>query len=127
MTRYTMQATRSTPHMDFDPDTHIHEIKGESYPENCFRFYGPMFEWLQEYLLLARGKHVELNMEIVYFNSSSSKAFMDLFDLLEEAALQGTDVVVNWRYHEENETALECGEEFMEDVEKLRFNLVGFS
>jgi len=31
---------------------------------------------------------------------------------------------VNWRYHEENESAMECGEEFMEDVERIDFNLV---
>lgn len=127
MTRYTVRPTKSSPLIDLNPVTHVHEIKGESYPENCFRFYSPMFEWLQEYLGQARGNRVELNMEIIYFNSSSSKTFMELFDLLDEAAAKGTDVVVNWRYHEENETALECGEEFMEDVDKLTFNLVQFS
>lgn len=51
---------------------------------------------------------------------------MDLFDLLDDAASLNTDVVVNWRYHEDNELALECGEEFMEDVKNIHFNLVSY-
>ena len=64
------------------------------------------------------------DFEIVYFNSSSSKTLMDLFELLDDAAKAGKRVVVNWRYDRDNETAKECGEEFREDVAALRFNLV---
>jgi hypothetical protein len=32
--------------------------------------------------------------------------------------------VVNWKYHADNNTALECGEEFQEDLENVAFNLV---
>lgn len=126
MTRFSVQATKSSPHIDFDPETRILEIKGESYPENCSGFYGPVFDWLEMFLDRVRDDRVELNMEILYFNSSSSKTFMDLFDMLDCEAGKGRNIVVNWRYHEENETAMECGEEFMEDVRNLRFNLVEY-
>ena len=61
-----------------------------------------------------------------YFNSSSSKILMNLFDMLNRAAIEGTPVTINWRYHEDNDVALECGEEFMEDLDltNLTFNLV---
>ncbi len=68
-----------------------------------------------------------IDMEIIYFNSSSSKALMNLFDLFEEAAQSGKQIQINWRYHEENDTALECGEEFKEDLEAVEFNLVKIS
>jgi len=127
MTRYSVQATKSSPRIDFDPKRMSFEIKGESYPENCWAFYGPMFDWLEEFFVKSNGDRLEIDMEILYFNSSSSKTFMDLFDLLDEHADKGKNIVVNWRYHEENESAMECGEEFMEDVSNLKFNLIEFT
>ena len=127
MTKYSVQATKSSPGIEFDPETMIFEIKGESYPENCWAFYSPMFNWLEMFFGQANGARVEINMEIIYFNSSSSKTFMDLFDMLDDQAERGKDIVVNWRYHEENESAMECGEEFMEDVSNISFNLIEYT
>lgn len=42
-------------------------------------------------------------MEITYFNSSSSKLFFDMFDLLDEN--NNDELVINWIYDEENESA----------------------
>lgn len=127
MTKYSVQATTSSPYINFDPEAMSFEIKGESYPENCWAFYSPMFDWLNSYFDSINGTPVEIDMEIIYFNSSSSKTFMDFFEMLDEQAERGKNIVVNWRYHEENESAMECGEEFMEDVEQIKFNLVEFN
>ena len=127
MSRYSVPATPSSPYINFDPETMSFEIRGESYPENCWAFYSPMFDWLARFFETANGAPVEIDMEIVYFNSSSSKTFMDLFEMLDDQAGRGRNIVVNWRYHEENESAMECGEEFMEDVERIKFNLVEFT
>lgn len=126
MKKYVVEATKSSPYICLDPESNTLELKGESYPENCAKFYSPMFRWLEDYLPTADSERIKVSVELVYFNSSSSKVLMDLFDLLDEAARQGREIVVDWRYHEENETALECGEEFMEDVSELTFNLVKF-
>jgi len=127
MKKYSVKATASSPYINFDPDKMAFEIKGESYPENCWAFYSPMFDWLTDFLGSVNGVRVEIDMEIVYFNSSSSKTFMDLFEMLDDQAESGKNIVVNWRYHQENESAMECGEEFMEDVERIDFNLVEFT
>jgi hypothetical protein len=126
MRKYQVQATSSSPYINFDPDEMFFEIRGESYPENCWAFYSPMFDWFREFLGGVTKTPVEIDMEIIYFNSSSSKTFMDFFDMLDEHASAGRSIVVNWRYHEENESAMECGEEFMEDVDGIRFNLVEY-
>jgi hypothetical protein len=63
-------------------------------------------------------------MELIYFNSSSSKVLMDFCDVLEEAANSGKNVTVNWIYEEDDEDALEFGEEFQEELESVKFNLV---
>lgn len=131
MEKFFIAPTKSSPEISFDPQSTRFVIRGESYPENCGRFYLPMFAWLRQYFaeleaVVADGAEAvfRLDFEIIYFNSSSSKTFMDLFDLLDEAAGRGVLVTVNWRYHEENETALECGEEFQEDVHHMAFRLV---
>ena len=127
MNAFRVPATKSSPEIDFDPEQNIFRITGESYPENCWAFYKPMFKWLDDYFAKVKPGRMEFELEILYFNSSSSKTFMDFFDLLEEQADEGSDIVVRWRYHEENETAMECGEEFMEDVSSIDFKLVEFS
>jgi hypothetical protein len=99
------------------------EIKGESYPENSATFYSPMLEWLSAFLQQAEGA-VHVDIELIYFNSSSSKILMNFFDMLDEAAQKGVQVSVSWKYHEDNDIALECGEEFQEDVEHVAFDLI---
>lgn len=121
---FTREQTKSTPWIHFDPRENRLQIQGESYPENSASFYAPMMEWLEDYLNNAGDSGVRVDVELVYFNSSSSKVFMNLFDRLDEAAKNGTQVTINWMYHEDNETALECGEEFLEDLENVEFNLL---
>jgi hypothetical protein len=119
-----IEGTKSSPKVRFDPATGVLEISGKSYPENAPKFYGPIFEWLHEYLDTGRTQSTQVILEIVYFNSSSSKALLNILDLLDQAARNGKKIVIDWRYHPENETALECGEEFAEEVHAASFNLV---
>jgi len=123
MTMLCIEGTKSSPRMSFDPASGVLDISGESYPENCQRVYEPMFQWLQELFIKQPQCRVLVNMEIRYFNSSSSRIFMNLFDLLDEQAAKGREIEVRWRFHEENDTARECGEEFMADVSDLSFCL----
>ncbi len=119
-----IEATKYTPKISFDSTTHTLEITGETYPENAAEFYSPVFDWLEEYLGQLKKQTVVVNIEIVYFNSSSSKVLMDLFDRLEEAVKDGKNITLNWIYDKEDESALEYGEEFQEDLETLKLNLV---
>jgi hypothetical protein len=83
-----------------------------------------MLEWLDVYLSNLQAQKVQVDIELIYFNSSSSKVFMNFFDRLEEAAQDGAQIQISWMYDEDNETALECGEEFQEDLEHVKFNLL---
>jgi hypothetical protein len=112
--------TKYTPSIRLESSGSISMV-GKSYPENTFEFYAPVMEWMKNYFEEGHTK-LTVNMEITYFNSSSSKLFFDFFDLIEEN--NSEDVVVNWIYDEENESALEAGEDFQEDFEDLTINLV---
>lgn len=119
-----IEATRTSPEIRFDCENHLLEIKGESFPEDTAEFYTPVLSWIEEYLNFIEKQKVIVNMELIYFNSSTSKIFMDLFDLLDESVKNGRHISLNWIYDEENENALLAGEEFKEDIESLEFNLI---
>ena len=119
-----IEATKSSPLIKYDVESNALEITGECYPENAVKFFTPVFDWLEDELKILDGPCLKVNLNISYFNSSSSKALMNFFDMLEEAYDRGKNIMVNWIYMQENETAEECGEEFQEDLETLPFNLV---
>ena len=98
------------------------EIKGDSLPENTAEFYKELMIELKDYFNSPQDKTV-INLEITYFNSSSSKLFFDFFDLLESAS-EKYDIEINWIYDEDNESMEEAGEDFKEDFESLTFNMV---
>jgi len=125
MKNLEISKTKTTPDINFNYSTNELIIQGESFPENTSEFYAPVFEWLEKYLsALTDDQSVVVKIELVYFNSSSSKVLMDFFDMLEESVQEGKSITVQWRYDEENEMAVEYGEEFMEDLESLPFELV---
>ena len=109
--------TKSTPEVRFDAQRNKLCIEGQSYPENAFKFYEPIFTWLDAHLLDDnRGLALELNLYMPYINTSSSKCIMMLLEKLESAHQRGQKVSVSWYYDAENEMALECAEEFREDL-----------
>ncbi|MCW3481835.1 DUF1987 domain-containing protein [Neisseriaceae bacterium JH1-16] len=114
-----LAATSATPEVDFRFDAHRLSLKGESYPENAQAFYGPLLDAASAYLAGSRGADIRIDVQLAYFNSSSTKLLMSLFELFNQAALSGNHVVVNWFHDEEDDTILEFGEEIAEDYPAL--------
>jgi len=119
-----IEATKYTPEINLDAQKGFLSFSGKSYPENTFDFYQPTLEWINTYFAQETQKITVIEMDIIYFNSSSSKLFFDLFDILEEAHEGGKEIIIRWLYDEENENALEAGEDFKEDFESLDFSLI---
>ena len=124
MENINIEATRFTPRISFDSKCNVFEIRGESYPENAADFYSPVFFWIENYIGQLEDHPFTIDIELFYFNSSSSKVLLDFFDLLEAAADNGKEIAVNWFYEKDDEDALEFGEEFQEDFDSLEFNLI---
>lgn len=122
MQNLLIEKTHSTPFIHFNAETGCLQIKGESFPENAAKFYMPVLEWIQNYLE-QKPEQVRVEFKITYFNSSSSKVFMMLLDKLEYEAAKGQNIMVKWICDEANDIAIECGEEFKEDVYKLPFEI----
>lgn len=124
MEAYIVEPTKSSPRVEIDFIKRMVEIRGESYPENAVKFYEPVLAKIDELLASINTNPLQVNIELRYFNSSSSKILLDLFERLEDATQEGASIQVFWIYHPEDETILECGEEFQEDAMSLDFRLL---
>lgn len=116
-----LSATPTSPEVDFRFDQHILSIKGESYPENAAAFYSPLIAQVQTYLNDCDNQQISVNVSLAYFNSSSTKMLFAFFDALNQAALAGNEVQLNWYHDEDDDTILEFGEELRDDFTALDF------
>ncbi|MCI1822215.1 MAG: DUF1987 domain-containing protein [Megasphaera sp.] len=122
MENLIIEQTKSTPYIFFCAETGKLRIEGESYPENVIKFYTPVLEWLHDYFIM-NVKDMVLEFKIIYFNSSTSKVFLTIFDLLEQKASTGCNITVKWICDKDNDVAIECGEEFQEEINKFLFTV----
>ncbi|NJL14371.1 MAG: DUF1987 domain-containing protein [Microscillaceae bacterium] len=105
----------STPAIRFNLEKGIFEMEGESFLENTFEFYAPVFEWLKEWKQKWQGTAV-FNFKFTYFNSSSSKALLQIMAYIRDYAERGEPVAINWFYPDDNPDLLQEGEDFMETL-----------
>jgi hypothetical protein len=112
-----IEATRSSPDVRLDSESRVLRISGQSYPENAFKFYEPVLEWVDRYLAASDpAEPTVVELALPYVNTSSAKCLMLLFDRLESAYEAGRLVEVRWYYNEDHERELECAEDFKEDL-----------
>jgi hypothetical protein len=111
MNNLVIEATRKTPGIFFDVSNGIFEISGRSIPENSYEFYKPVVDWLNDYISAPLGKTV-LKVSLDYFNTSSSKALLDIFKKLEVIYKRNNDVLIEWYYEEDDEDMQESGEDY---------------
>lgn len=121
-----IQATARTPLISFKPAEGLFVLEGESYPEDTKKFYdaplAPVYAYLKQGGLQP-GKFV---FRLKYFNSSSAKVLMDLFVAIEESAIAGNTLSVEWHHAEDDDNMQELGEEFSEELQTAQFALITF-
>lgn len=124
MSRIVLDLTERSPEVDFNFEAGHFSMKGESYPENAADFFGPLLRELRNYIDTDESDQaITADFQMSYFNSSSAKALMNIFLLLERLAAKGRQVVINWHHHADDDTMAEFGEDFAEDIEHAAFNL----
>lgn len=116
MNQLSITGSQSTPTIVGDWERGVLSMRGDSYPENSFEFFGDVIAWIERYLA-ETPQPLRLELRLVYMNTSSVKAMMDIFDMLNEAHQGGREVVVNWFYDARNERVAELAEEFREDCD----------
>lgn len=111
MEKIQIEGTPKTPTIEFQPESGELLIRGRSIPENSIEFYKPLVDALEAY---ANGPKdsTTVNIQLEYFNTSSSKCILDVFKKLEAINSQNNGVTVNWHYEEDDEDMLEAGEDY---------------
>jgi len=117
-----IEGTPKTPSVHFDSASGILQLKGRSIPENSIEFYKPLVEWLDEYASKPQPK-TAVNIQLEYFNTSSSKCLLDLFKKLESMHKGGSDIMIKWYYEEDDEDMLEAGEDY-QSIINIPFKMI---
>ncbi|ART83207.1 hypothetical protein CBP31_11770 [Oceanisphaera profunda] len=106
--------SQSTPTIVCDTNSGVMSMQGDSYPENSFEFFAEIITWVEDFLKQSP-LPLRLDLHLIYMNTSSVKAMMDIFDMLEAAFVTDRQVSVRWYYDPANERVVELAEEFKED------------
>jgi len=108
-----------SPVVNFDAQTGVCELSGESYLENTEDFYRPILDWLIKYI--AKNDALTFNFKLRYFNTSSSKSVLEILDILSSFHKKGKQLTVNWYYSSLD--MKEEAEDFMFDT-GIQMNLI---
>ena len=97
-------ATAKTPEIAFDAEANRLMLSGRSIPENAVEFYRPLLDWAQG---VSDETSMVVQIQLEYFNTSSSKCLLDLFKRLEVSS----SLEVLWYFDSDDEDMLEAGED----------------
>ncbi len=116
------EGTPKTPYVRLDGENGLVEIKGRSIPENSVEFYKPLIDWLEKYGS-EPSNETNVNIQLEYFNTSSSKCILDIFKRLELIHKKGNPVEINWYYEEDDEDMFEAGEDY-QSIISIPFKMI---
>jgi hypothetical protein len=117
-----IKSTKYTPEIKTDSQKGELKFFGSSYPENANEFYQPVYSWVENYFEKGHS-NLEVNFYIYYFNTSTSKCFMNLLEILEAKHKSGNNITVNWYYTQDDEDGLDSGEKLFMEVD-LKYNFL---
>ena len=111
MEKLYLEPKALTPLINFDPEHGVMAIKGRSIPDNPDDFWYPIVNWFDNYLLSPH-KLTVININLEYFNVTSSKRILALLNKLNDLVDTGNEVKVNWFYREGDEDMYEVGQDY---------------
>ena len=117
-------ARERSPEVDFRYGDHHLSMRGEAYPEDASAFFGPLLKDLEAYCETIHGQELRVEFQLIYFNTSSAKALMNMIQVLENAVRRGTRVHLKWHYQKDDEVMREFGEDFSVELKHVQFQLV---
>lgn len=114
--------TEETPKVVLDKGQGVFEIAGNSLPEDVLEFYNPILNWFTEYTSNPNPS-TSLSFNLEYYNTSSSKIFIRIFEKMRDLHRHGHAVEIQWHFFEDDDDMLEAGEDYAENL-KLPFTLI---
>jgi len=125
-----LSGTLQTPAVSFNPKTGIFALSGVSRPENVVKFYTPVFDWLSQFTNeivsgKIRKKNINLQFKLAYYNSASTKAFLNLLNYFHEIIEEGTNIKIDFYYEKGDDQMKEDGED-LSDTAGIPFTFISY-
>jgi hypothetical protein len=121
--RLEKEKTNSTPYVLVDEEKGYMKIDGRCFHENVVLLFKEINDWLDVYLKTDFGLFT-FDSDIEYLNSSTLKLLNNLLLKMDEHSSEKNKIIVNWITIEDDDMMIECGEDFMEEMVNLEFNMV---
>jgi hypothetical protein len=99
------------PYVNFNAETGICEIMGESYMEETYKFYEPLIKWINDFI--RQNKPLVMHFKLTYFNTNSSRLILDILDIFKKYRASGGQIEVYWHYDTKDPDMVEEIEDFM--------------
>lgn len=116
MDNLQVNKTDLTPYVDFNSETRMMKMEGSCIPENSHVFFVPIIKWIDELFAdssIDKNDEYELNITCEYYNSSSAKMFVYLFDKIAEIQKDGYQLKVVWNCFMDDPDLVESIEDFV--------------
>jgi hypothetical protein len=98
-------ASAKTPQIEYNSVESVLVLSGRSIPENAVDFYRPVLDWAQSFSIEEK---LTVQVQLEYFNTSSSKCLLDLLKRLENIE----SLEIQWYFDADDEDMLEAGEDY---------------
>jgi len=127
-----IESSKFTPGIILDPTHNILEFYGFSLPENAIEFYQPVIEWLRvlkNELLQENPDHrkdINAIFKLVYYNSSSLRQLVEIFQIFSEIHHMGVPIQIAWQYDSEDPQMADSGRE-LGDITHVPVNIVSYN
>jgi|UPI000403D866 hypothetical protein len=123
---FKITATRKTPKILLNFEQGLLEVEGLSIPENPYRFYQPVLDAIDEYLLAPR-KHTLVCIYLRYFNSATVAMLGQLFKRMEQLTqLEGHQVKIEWKIDDWDEDSQDVAR-LLNAITRLPFEVIPIS
>ena len=122
MSGYYRAATACTPEVKLDPGQDLLSIEGESYPDDCLAFYGPVIEALAE---LPPQQVLCGKFRMAYLDSTTSHFLSLVLEQLNKRHLTGAKILIEWFYGEDDDDIYECGQDYADELD-LPFQFISY-
>ncbi|GEM_PF-101254 len=102
MENLIIKPTKYTPEINFDEKKGVFKINGASYPENAHKFFKPVIKWINDFVK-TNNKEIVFYIKMKYYDTSSSKYLIEIFENIEAYYKKGNKVIIRWLYNEDEE------------------------
>lgn len=122
MNNLQVEPTPKTPGINFNAATGLLVIEGRLIPEDPEKFFSLLNNWLTNYQP-ADGIKTVFRVRLYYYNSTSVKRLLHLFQKLESVYAQGHDINIIWEYEDGDDDSMMDGEDY-KSLLKIPFDVL---